>query len=489
MAIRRGLATAALAAAAFLTLSAVPGSAQEAPPADAAPKEPKTEAVTKGAFTVTLDLNGTFDARRTWEVLFDAEHWGGELEVVEMAMPGPVEKGAVLAKFKTDKVDEALAAAERDVAQARIAFQRQVDEQKRVEESQALAFRRTEVEAQTADLALRRFVEWEKELRLKEADQRLQQTKDNFADQEEELRQLEKMYKADELTEETEEIVLKRSQRQLERAKFWMASQLRRDEVWRSQDIPREEDNLKANQRRTALDLDRARMAQQGAAEWARVDFERAKTAVEKQEENLAKLKRDRAKFTLVAPESGYAVYGQLTKGKWAWTDVPPQALIAQDRFKTKVNQVLFTIVRPGEVTVRTSVGEASAYSVTEGQSAKVKPGPAPKTSLAAKVARVARTSGGTDYEVALEVEQPDPRLMPGQTCKITLTTLEKADALTVPAAAVESDGDKRYLHVWADGKATRKEVETGETSGGRTEITSGAAEGDRVLATAPKAK
>lgn len=480
---------AAVLGAAALALSAAPARAQDDPKPAEVKADPKTEAVTRGPFTVTLELSGTFDALRTWEVLFDAEQWGGELEVEEMAAPGPVAKGAVLARFKSDKIDEALAAADRDVSLARIALQRQTEELARHEESQAVALKRAEIEAQNAEIALKRFLEWERDLRLKEADQRLQGTRDAIADQEEELRQLEKMYKADELTEETEEIVLMRARRQLERMKFSLVSQTKRDEVWRTQDLAREQENLETNRRKTALDLERARSAQAGSSDAARAELEKAKASFARLEENYAKLVADRQLFTLTAPEDGYAVHGQLAKGKWQWTDTPPQALIAQGRHKVKPGQVLFTIVRPGEVSVRTSVGEASVFSVAEGQSAKVRPGPAPKAPLAGKVARVARTTAGTDYEVAITLDATDPRLLPGQTCKITLTTAEKPSALTVPSAAVETDGDKRYVHVWADGKSSRREVDAGDAAGGRTEILSGVAEGDRVLAVAPKAK
>ena len=44
--------------------------------------------------------------------------------------------------------------------------------------------------------------------------------KDTLEYEEEELRQLEKMYKADEATEETEKIVLKRARDTVKRAKF-----------------------------------------------------------------------------------------------------------------------------------------------------------------------------------------------------------------------------------------------------------------------------
>lgn len=487
---RARLLVSAFAAAAFLALPALHAPAQDAAKpeepkeAPAEPKEPKTADVKKGAFSVTLDLSGTFDAKTSWEVLMDAEQWGGDLEVAEAAAPGPVQKGAVLMKFKTDKIDEALAAAERDLTLARIGFQRQTEDMKRSEEVQAMALRKAEVEAQSAEAGYKRYVEVERDLRIKEADQRLQNTRDNVAEQEEELRQLEKMYKSDELTEETEDIVLRRTRRQLERMKFSQSTQLLRDEWWRKQEFPREQENLEIAMKKAVAEYAKAKALADAVAVQAKTEYEKAKTGLAKQEENFAKLRRDRERFTLVAPESGYAVYGALAKGKWSWTDVPSQALIAQGRMKVKPGQVLWTVVRPGDVVVRTSVNEAAVLGVNEGQTAKVRPG-AMKTALSGRVSRVSRVASGTDFEVGIELDATDARLFPGYTCKITLTTVEKADALTVPAAAVETDGDKRFVHVWADGKSSRREVEAGETSGGRTEIVSGVQEGEKVLASA----
>jgi multidrug efflux pump subunit AcrA (membrane-fusion protein) len=135
-------------------------------------------------------------------------------------------------------------------------------------------------------------------------------------------------------------------------------------------------------------------------------------------------------------------------------------------------------------------VNEGQVFSAAEGQNAVVTPNAAPKLQLPAKVSRVARVSGGTDYDLFLALDQSDARLMPGHTVKIRLTTVEKTDAITVPAGAVERDGEKRFVHVsGGDGKAERREVDAGETSGGRTEVLKGLAEGEKVLETAPKRK
>ena len=67
------------------------------------------------------------------------------------------------------------------------------------------------------------------------------------------------------------------------------------------------------------------------------------------------------------------------------------------------------------------------------------------------------------------------------------MTVARREDAITVPAASVAADGEKKVVHVLDGGKASPREVEVGATSGGRTEIRKGLAAGERVLKTPPK--
>lgn len=496
--IRTGFTRTAAAAALFMSITAAPlalhadesekpgeTKAEEARPEPK--KEPKTTTVTKGAFSVVLELNGTLDAKRQWDLEVDTESWGGELEVIEAAQPGPVKKGDVVARFKTDKIDEALAAAERDLLSAKAGFRKQQEEAKRADEALALGLRKAEADAVNAANQLKRWQEFEKEFRLQEADYRMQVQKDNFVDQMEELTQLEKMYKADELTEETEDIVLKRTQRQIERLKKQMAWNERRDRAWRELDYAREGENIEAAAKRAAMDLERAKEAARAAEVTGKVDLEKAKVALEKQEENLAKLRRDREKFVLKSPEDGMLVRGALSRGKWSGLEEPSATLKPEGKVKPKTT--LFTVVRGGDVFVRTQVNESAMLTVNEGQSASVTANALPKQPIPGKVSRVARFSAGENYDVFVEVPNADARLFPGYGVKVKVTTVENSDALTVPAGAVEKDGEKRFVHVWTGEKSERREVECGETSQGRTEIVKGASEGEKVLESAPKQK
>ena len=78
---------------------------------------------------------------------------------------------------------------------------------------------------------------------------------------EEELKQLRKMYEADDLTEETEEIILKRAADAVERAKNSVESARLRADRSTKVTLPRTDVTHKDTERRKALDLEKGRKA------------------------------------------------------------------------------------------------------------------------------------------------------------------------------------------------------------------------------------
>ena len=98
----------------------------------------------------------------------------------------------------------------------------------------------------------RSFLEESANFSLKSAQQSLEYS-------EEELKQLEKMYKADDLTEETEEIVLKRARNEVEQGKFYLKSTELRTKRTLEQEIPRQEQQLTEAAKRADIGLAKAR--------------------------------------------------------------------------------------------------------------------------------------------------------------------------------------------------------------------------------------
>jgi len=58
----------------------------------------------------------------------------------------------------------------------------------------------------------------------------------------------------------------------------------------------------------------------------------------------------------------------------------------------------------------------------------------------------------------------------------------EKRGALVVPRAALQRDGERRFVFVPVDGRARRRDVAVGLMGLTAVEVTSGLAEGDVVL-------
>jgi multidrug resistance efflux pump len=464
-----------LTALGFAALAAAAAVADDTPP---------TVTATKAEVAFHLDLAGAFDAKDPVEVAYKPKVWGDEVEIEEFRAPGPVAAGDVLVKFKSEKFDEALRAAERDLAVAKAQLATMTEDQARQLVATAAALARVEFDTKNAQQALDHFVNVERPLRLEEADHNLNGTKNWIADQTEELKQLEKMYKADDLTEETEEIVLSRARRDLDRAKRILDFQTRRDKVMREIDLPRELESLTLSAKSAAAERDKTVAVTKLQQDAAKLDLDRTRANVEKQEKDVAKLAADGAMLVLKAPVAGYAVPGSLLRGKWQNADDVRRALKKGGKFRP--NDVVFTIADTHAWRVATSVPEASLAWLREGQEAKVVATQAGVKPWAAKVAPVMPFASGGEYAVDL-VPDGDSEGLIGMTCKVRIETGKRA-AILVPQTAVEDGGVEKSVYVAGpDGKPAKRTVALGQPYDDQVEVTAGVAEGDKVLVTAPK--
>src|SRR3982074_1478849 len=74
-------------------------------------------------------------------------------------------------------------------------------------------------------------------------------------------------------------------------------------------------------------------------------------------------------------------------------------------------------------------------------------------------------------------------RLYPGTYAEVSLEMNRRPDALTVPIAAVGSDGEGNFVYTITDNRITRLAVKTGLTDNGRIEVTAGLSEETPVVA------
>ncbi len=311
---------------------------------------------------------------------------------------------------------------------------------------------------------------------------------------EEELRQLEKMYEADDLTEETEEIILKRQRDAVERSRFSLEqARIRRDKTMQIE-LPRQDESLRQAQESARLALDKSETARAFSLDQARLELAKKKLAQQRAQEKYDRLVRDRELMIIRSPAGGIVYHGRCTDGKWP--DIASMTGKLRRDGKLSVSSVPMTIVQMEPIYVRCTVPEKDIENVSDGMKATVVLASSDDYKPAAEVEKITNIpgAGGTfAAELSLGDAKDSPRRIPGMTCKATIVTYEKSDALTVPATAVAPDPEDSDQHVVSlvgdDDKTETRRVKIGRRSEERVEILDGLEAGDRVLVKNPAAE
>jgi RND family efflux transporter MFP subunit len=145
----------------------------------------------------------------------------------------------------------------------------------------------------------------------------------------------------------------------------------------------------------------------------------------------------------------------------------------------------LFTVQRIDTIRVFCDVPENDVPHLHVGDPAIVKPSGFDGKPFIGKVTRFSLRLDPETRNMRTEIDLPNPneRLYPGTYAQVSLEMNRRPDALTVPAAAVSSDGDGNFVYIITDNRITRLAVMTGLTDSGRIEVTAGLSEEAVVVA------
>ena len=489
----------ALAALAF---AAPRGAGQDDPQkpaaekANAAPKPP-TVKVEKGPFKIAVSLKGGFEGGQAAPVAVSLEGWtpqggGGPLIVRKVVEHGAaVRKGDPLVWLDTEKIEEAVRDLETQQRLSALAIELAEKELPVLERSVPAELAAAERAKKIADEDLEKFLKEDRDFTRMASEFSLKSARTYLEYEQEELKQLEKMYKADELTEETEEIILKRQRFYVDMAAFYlrMAERDHRDTL--AIELPRRDQALHENATRLAILLAKARSTLPLELDQKRLNLEKLKHERQKSGERLAKLKRDLEAMTVKAPADGVVYYGRWSRGRWAGAEQVAEKLRPGGQLQP--DEVILTVVTPEGLVVRAEVEEKNLHHLRPGMEAKVVPTGRPDLSLPAKVESVSAVPvapGKFLARVTVEAPEGGPPLVPGMACSVKVAPYLKEEALTLPAASVfadELDEEKHYVFVpGADGKPVKRAVRVGKKTEQKVEILEGLKEGDEVLKERP---
>jgi biotin carboxyl carrier protein len=305
---------------------------------------------------------------------------------------------------------------------------------------------------------------------------------DALHDQAEELAQLEKMYKTEELTNATSEIVVRRARRNIERTKISLDMGRAELANMKTLKYPQQRQTIAHAVETSKNALESLKSAQGLGKVQREVEAAKAKIALAQLEEQAAKLKRDLESFSIRATLDGRLYYGQYQHGAWTSEQVSP--LLAHGE-KVQAGQVLLTVCGAG-TRARADLAEADYLDVVPGLEATVVPACAldlkSEGTIRAKSFVGAAKGAGSAYELRIDFKQPPADVLPGMKGKATVRGPELKGVILVPSHAVQSQNGHCTLTVCAkDGKTSSRDVVVGKTDGKMTQIKTGLEAGEKV--------
>lgn len=377
-----------------------------------------------------IKISGTFEAIRSHKVSAGNDQLT-ELKIQRILPFGTkVTKGQALVWFETKKLDKKIDAAETDLKLARLAFKADELGHQQFLKQQTLDKAKAK---RTRDAAQQEFDNYQKvdrERTINQAKFSLKSSEFSLASATEELRQLEQMYKEDDLTEESEEIVLRRAEHSMESAAFSLERTKIQTRRTINQSIPRNDANQQDTLARAMIDYETSVQSMANNKQKRDLELERKKTKVKEQTEAYAEMRDERKQVTLKSEFDGVFLYGQLTRGK-----LPAKQVDIKTGSSVTGKQVIATVVDPTKLQIRVDLPEEQFAIVTKGVKCQVVPKGMPNVKLQGVVKSVSvipYTNGKFDCIVSLHGKRVTG-VMPAMTCDLLFVNPEEA----------KSDGSK----------------------------------------------
>ncbi len=469
--------------------SAEKKAAEEAKPASET--SPKTQTVKASTFRIETELDGVLESVSMTPISLRPEVFK-TLEVVKALGHGTkVEKGEQVLWLETKDLEEEIRETELSVELGELSLKAAKEDLAFLNAIAPLNLAQAERSFMLAERALKQYLETDQPLAVRSAKHSLKSSEGQLENAAEELAQLEKMYKADDLTEETEEIILKRARRSVESAELFLELSKVRTERTLNEDIPEQEIQLTEAAKREELALAKLKVSMPVQRKQQEIALEKLERTQKKLVEKLDKLKQDLAMLNVTAPAAGVVYYGDCQDGKWSSIDTVAKQL--EPGKALTPNQVFMTIVELRPLNVRLSVSEKELRLLKPEMKGEAIPTAFPDQKLSVTLTSLASVPDGStkfDALASIELDKAEA-LVPGMTCKVKFTSYEKKDTITVPETMLfheEDDPEKAYVYlVGEDKKPVKHSVTEGRKHAGKVEITEGLKDGDTILTEKPK--
>lgn len=416
-------------------------------------------------------------------VSIEPKAWS-EFRIKEVAAHGKrVAKGDVLIRFDAEAIDRKLADLRRELASGKLAIEQATQDIAHLQETAPHRIESLQRAARIAAEENDYFHKTRLKATIETADQQLERKKQALSNEQEELKQLKKMYEADDLTENTEEIILTRQKDAVAAAEFALRMEQLDHKRTLGVVLPREEVTLAHGQRDAELQLRKGTTEIPRAIEIKKAELETLKVNRERELKSLADLESDRTLFEIKAKADGWFYHGAIENGRWQRGDAA-KSLVKHG--KPPLNQTIATLISSNTSRVLTAfLDESTAGALPAEFTGVAVPAGRDDLEIPVSLAKLA-TIPGSNGNLRLDLTPKWPekfQAIIGATMSVRVICHHRDAAILVPRKALERDPRGWTVAVkLADGKSQRRVVRCGRTNADEVEILSGIEAGQVIL-------
>lgn len=364
-----------------------------------------------------VTISGVLEAVTSYEIVADTEYLGPFKVRRVLDHGSAVTAGQNLVWFESEAIDKKITEAETAVAVARLALEADEFAHQHALKIEEIGRRKAERARKEAQQAFDNFVAVDRERLLKSAEFDRISARASFENATEELEQLEQMYKEDDLTEESEEIVLKRAKQAVDAAQFRLEGVEMASARAVTQGLAKAEADQQETLALAELAFEKAMQELDAKRKQREVELRKKQDAFHEEEKKLAMMKEERKRLVLTSPVDGIVLHGPLARGRLG--DKPS---LLKAGSAVAADQVVMTVVTPERLQIRGDLDEKQRAVVLARDTCTVKVDAFPDYQAAGKVVEVSLVPyAGMKYDcvVSLQGMHHDPRLKPLMTCRM----------------------------------------------------------------------
>ena len=456
-------------------------------------KEYKTIKAVRKEIRITLNLKGHFEDPDAVPVSVNSKTWS-DLKVVEPPTHGKiVRRGDSLFQLDLEKIKKKISDSKHELSLLNLNEQILVIELKRDEAINKIELEKLKRMEKYNREDFEQFKKVQLPYEKKSAEVELKKYEENLSYAMEELTQLRKMYEADDLTEETEEIIIQRTQNDVNRMRFSLeGAKIRKDKSLQFE-IPRSDREKSDSFETKKVTLQTSRIIKNSELNKKKLELQKLVEEKKRLSENISKLESDLATMKVHSPIAGTLFVGTFELGKWSGTKLFEPKL--KKGGLLKAFEELITICPLQRTQARIKIPEKNLLETSQHKAGQIISGLSPKEKMPARITNIGNfpvTPGSYDALVQFEIQDGFKIPLPGTTCSFEVITYQNKSAVTLPKSSVfKEDHDKEVQYVYVlspKGKPVKKIIETGKESGSIIEIVSGVTSNAKILKEKPDA-